>query len=279
MILKMQTEARKKRRKMQTKTDQQKRNAQEPFDSYQITTCMLDLGQILLHAGAEVSRVEETMMLIGRAYGFHRVEAYATTNNLIVTVEDKESRVHTQIRRVMSISTDMEKVRACNELSRAICRAPQDADAFRASIEGLKHTAVYSLKQSFAIYMLVAASMSVFFGGDAEDAIAAAAAALLLRLCVYYLGRAGLQNFLTNFFTAFIVGTAIYLLLQLGIGHHYDKISMGNIMLLVSGSGLMTSVRDMMNNDLLSGIMGFLSALIGAAALGLGFVAAGYLFL
>lgn len=262
------------------KLNEAERNQKAPFyDAYAITSCMLDLGQILLHAGAEVSRVEETMARIGKAYGFHRVEAYATTNNLIVTVEDASGKVHTQIRRVVNISTDMEKVRACNALSRSLCEKPRTAAEFQEAILKIRQTPVYTLLQSCGIYMLVAASMAVFFGGDAADAYAAALAAVLLRLAVYYLGRAGLQNFITNFFTAFIVGTAIYVLLQFGIGHHYDKISMGNIMLLVSGSGLMTSVRDMINNDLLSGIMGFLSALIGAAALGLGFVAAGYLFL
>ena len=50
-------------------------------------------------------------------------------------------------------------------------------------------------------------------------------------------------------------------------------------MLMISGSGLMTSIRDMINNDLISGMMGFMAAVIGAVAIALGFVSAALLFL
>ena len=110
-----------------------------------------------------------------------------------------------------------------------------------------------------------------------------AAASALAAIALYFSGRfmdfARIQNFVTSYIEAFMVGASICLLIALGIGKHYDLISMGNIMLMISGSGLMTSVRDMINNDLLSGMMGFLSAVIGAAAIALGFVSAALLFL
>ena len=68
-------------------------------------------------------------------------------------------------------------------------------------------------------------------------------------------------------------------MIGIGIGASYDRIAMGNIMLLIPGIGLTTSVRDMITGDMLSGILGFLAAVIQAIAIGLGFAAAAAIFI
>ena len=75
------------------------------------------------------------------------------------------------------------------------------------------------------------------------------------------------------------MGLVIYILIGFGVGSSYDKIAMGNIMLLIPGAGLTTAVRDMITGDMLSGILSFLSALIRATAIGLGFAAAAAIFM
>ena len=129
------------------------------------------------------------------------------------------------------------------------------------------------------IYMLTSATMTLFFGGDGADAAASAIAGIVLYLAGRFMGFVRIRNFVTGYIEAFLVGTVICLLIALGLGDNYDLISMGNIMLMISGSGLMTSIRDMINNDLISGMMGFMAAVIGAAAIALGFVSAALLFM
>ena len=247
--------------------------------SARITSELMDLGEMMLHANAEVSRVEDTLSRLGHAYGFCRVEVLTILNSIIVTVEDKEGNIITQTRRVLSVKNDMERVRACNALSRRICKEPLPLPDLHREIAALHHTKMYQNWQQYLIYMLTASAMALFFGGSLSDGIAAAFAAALMRTAMVVLEQTGMQNFMTSFFCSFAVGAAAYILVLMGLGEHYDKIAMGNIMLLISGSGLMTSIRDMINNDLLSGIMGFVSATVGAAAIALGFVAAFTLFI
>lgn len=246
--------------------------------SARITSCILDLGQLLLCANAEVSRVEDTIMRVGHAYGFRRVEVLTIMNSIIVTVEDREGLILTQTRRILHVSYDLERVRACNALSRRICREPLSEADFIKEIEALHHTKVYKKWQTYLIYMCTASGMAMFFGGNLSDGLAAAFAAACLRAVQNALAHTGLQSFVTNFVASFAVGAAAYLLIGIGLGENYDKIAMGNIMLLISGSGLMTSIRDMINNDLISGMMGFVSSTVSAAAIALGFVAAFALF-
>ena len=45
----------------------------------ELAECLLDMGALLLDCGAEISRVEETLMRMGRAYGARHVDAFAIT--------------------------------------------------------------------------------------------------------------------------------------------------------------------------------------------------------
>ena len=244
-----------------------------------IGKCILSLGEYLLIYGGEVSRVEDTVYRLGMAYGFRSVDCLTIMNCIIVSFTCKDGETFTQMRRVLDIKKDMERVRACNELSRELCREPMPAEEFEARLSDIEHMKGYLSWQVCLIYMLTSAVMTLFFRGSPGDA----AAAFIAGAVLYFTGRlmsyARVQNFVTSYIEAFLVGTAISLFISLGLGDHYDLISMGNIMLMISGSGLMTSIRDMINNDLISGMMGFMAAVIGAAAIALGFVSAALLFL
>lgn len=242
--------------------------------SRRITGCILDIGEQILMSGGEAGRVEDTIARMGAAYGFRKTDVFTITSSIIVTVEDSFGNYFTQTRRVRQTATDMERVRLCNELSRRICRSPLPEKELRAEIEKLSEIRGYPLLMRYLGYGLIASCMAVFFGGDLMDFAAAALMGPVV-LFIFEIGKkAEIQNFMVYFLDAFIVGLLIYLLLLCGIGHHYDKIAMGNIMLLISGVALTTAVRDMINGDTITGLLGLMNALLQAASIALGFVAA-----
>ncbi len=248
-------------------------------EAHHIGNCIITLGEDLLRYGGEVSRVEDTVYRLGMAYGFRSVDCLTIMNCIIISFTCSDGETFTQMRRVLEIRKDMEKVRACNGLSRELCAEPREAEIFEQRLEEISRQQSYLAWQMCLIYMLTSASMTLFFGGSLWDAAASGAAGAALYLSGRFMDLARMQNFVTSYIEAFMVGSAICLMLALGLPGHYDLISMGNIMLMISGSGLMTSVRDMINNDLLSGMMGLVSALMGAAAIALGFVSAALLFM
>lgn len=257
----------------------------ESFDAWRSVACsrritarLMDIAEKILTSGGEAGRVEDTIMRLGKAYGFRRVDAFTITSCIFVTVEDSFGNTFTQSRRIRSISTDMEMVRQCNELSRELCRKPLPEEELQQAIDRLSGTGHYSVALRYGAYVMIAACLSVFFGGDFSDFLAAGLAAPLVFAILRLGERAGILNFMVYFLDAFAVGLLIYLLLHLSIGRHYDKIAMANIMLLIPGSGLTTAVREMISGDIMTGMIGFVSAAIQAAAIALGFVAAYILF-
>ena len=65
-----------------------------------------------------------------------------------------------------------------------------------------------------------------------------------------------------------IIGTGRGLL---RVGVHPDKIMIGNIMLVIPGIQLTTSLRDMINGDTISGLLNLSEAILKAISVALGF--------
>ena len=75
---------------------------------------ILDAGEILLKAGAEISRVEDTLRRMAVAYGFVRVDVFAITSNIVVTVHAEDGSNITQTRRITGRNTNMRKIEQVN---------------------------------------------------------------------------------------------------------------------------------------------------------------------
>ena len=53
----------------------------------ELAECLLDMGALLLDCGAEISRVEETIVRMGRAYGARHVDVFAIPSIISLTME------------------------------------------------------------------------------------------------------------------------------------------------------------------------------------------------
>ena len=82
---------------------------------------VMDIGEQMLISGAEVHRVEESIKRMCNSKGAKRVDVFIITSSMIVTVFDNEDKSYTQTRRIISSTTDFEKLHKLNQLSRKIC--------------------------------------------------------------------------------------------------------------------------------------------------------------
>ena len=231
---------------------------------------ILDAGELLLTAGGEVARVEDTIRRMARAYGFVRTDVLTITASMVVTAQTAEGDVFTQTRRILRRETDMRRIEAVNALSRAVCREPLSLDALRARIEEIRNMPDGAKWRLPAAYLLIAGSFAVFFGGSWRDGIAA----MLCSMVLYAIGRIGarisLQPIVLTVISAAAMCLAALITVQVGLGQGLDYIIIGNIMLLIPGIALVTSLRDMIVGDTISGLLGACEALLRAIAIAAG---------
>lgn len=82
--------------------------------------------------------------------------------------------------------------------------------------------------------------------------------------------RLGLQQIVLTVLSAAGMCLAAVASVWLGLGQGLDYIIIGNIMLLIPGIALVTSLRDMIVGDTISGLLGACEALLRALAIAAG---------
>ena len=126
--------------------------------------------------------------------------------------------------------------------------------------------------------MMIAAALSVFFGGTGMDGMAAALSGAVLYGMLHGSSILKLNTIIQNMLCSAVTAMAVLLLVRMGIGTQPDKIMIGDIMLLIPGLMSTNAIRDVLIGDTLSGIIRLIAALLLAAALALGFMGAIILF-
>ena len=127
---------------------------------------ILDAGEILLKAGAEISRVEDTVHRMSVAYGFVRADVFVITSNIVVTVHTEDGSNITQTRRITGRSTNMRKIEQVNALSRKVCANPIPAGEFREAVADISRMPACSNRVILAAYLIIASAFAVFFRRD-----------------------------------------------------------------------------------------------------------------
>lgn len=240
-------------------------------DKVRLVSCMLDLGEILLTSGAEVNRIEDTIMRIGQAYDFVRIDVFTITSSIVLSVSTREEEVITQTRRILVKDTDMDKIDQVNALSRSICKEPADISSLVKQIAAIKENRKRPEAANILIYAMISAAFSVFFGGRAIDALAAFLSGIVMRMVLLLGQRIKMHNIVLTIFCSSIVAAVVVLLSSIGIGQSVDKILIGNIMLLIPGLLLTSSLRDMICGHTITGILGLCEAVLKAVAVAIGF--------
>jgi uncharacterized membrane protein YjjP (DUF1212 family) len=236
-----------------------------------ILSSIMDVGELLLIHGAEVSRVEDTINRLCRTYGFIRSDVFTITSSIVVTAMVSDGKAISQTRRIKVRDTDLGKVEKLNALSRRICDQPLQLTEFRKEIQRIKNTTKAPWYLEMAMYMLISASLSVFFGGSWMDGLAAAISGMVLYAILYGSAALKMNSIVQSMICSAITAAAVILIVKLGIGTHVDKITIGNIMLVIPGIQLTNSLRDMISGDTISGLLNLSEALLKAIAVAMGF--------
>jgi uncharacterized membrane protein YjjP (DUF1212 family) len=235
---------------------------------------LLIIGEQMILCGSEIHRVEDTVRRIGKAYGALRTDIFAINSCIFLAMEFPFFDEQTYTRRIThGESTDYQRLEKLNALSRSICWSPISPDELELRVKEIisKKT---STTKFFIGSVLAASAFSLFFGGSYFDAIAAGIVAVLIALMQKYLASYCPTAFFFTFTASLVSGIIIYTTCSFLPFLHSDKVAIGDIMLLVPGIGITTSVRNMLVGDTISGSLRFVEVLLQAAALAAGFMLA-----
>ena len=233
--------------------------------------CAMEIGEMMLISGAEVHRVEDSMLRICHALGAVRADVFIIPSSMICTVHSSDGDVKTQTRRVLSLRPDYHKLERLNQLSRRICSEGMTYEEIRAELESIRRSKNYSFGVVTLGYAAVAGGFAVFFGGDMRQFLVAVLISLILRFVILFSEKTLKNIIFTKIVTAFTLTALAFLFVRLGFIGRTDEVIIGNIMLLIPGVGFTNALRDLFTGDSIAGIWRCMEALLSALA-----IAAGY---
>lgn len=232
---------------------------------------VMDIGEQMLICGAEVHRVEDSVERMCHKLGVKRVDVFIITSSMVVTMYSEQGECYTQTRRILGSGTNMEKLHRLNQLSRDICQKGMTTEEIREKFEEVQKTKGYPFWLTCCSYALIAASFTLFFGGNIGDALIAAFIGICISFVVLLEGKVGFNRIFEKFISSFVVTALAYLFFKIGIIANVDKVIIGNIMVLIPGIGLTNALRDLFTGDSIAGLLRSVECILIALAIGAGY--------
>ncbi len=248
-------------------------------DTSRLLSYILEILEMMVESGAEIYRVEESAMRICKAYGMGRADIFATTSNIIISVESNDGVIKTHTRRIGQIGTNIEKVHALNNLVRKLCSEQPELTQIVDEIKRIKETPTYKPFVIFIFYAIVAGSFYLFFGGrNAIEFVISLFIGLLVGIIGNFFAKLNANKLLIRFISSLFACSVAIICKNTGIISNIDHIIIGNIMTLIPGVGLTNSLRDLFAGDSISGVLRLIEAVLLALAIACGYIISVFIF-
>lgn len=239
-------------------------------DTKEILTLAVEVGEAMLRCGAEIYRVEDSVIRILEAFGLDDFDAYVLSNGIFASANEKQEDACSVVRYVPLSAMHLGRLAALNQLTRDICAHTCSVTEATQRLEACKKVPSYSYRLQLFACGIGCAAFTLMFGGHLTDAVYAFVIGLFEQMALVFCKKRKVSRFLTNIYVSLFIS-----LLSLPVAANllpflHDKIVIGAIMPLVPGVALTTSIRDFYNSDYLSGTIHLIDALLTALCIAVG---------
>lgn len=231
-------------------------------------------GKLLLENGAEIYRVEETMVRLCTSFEeVEHAESFVIPTGIMLSVMVDQT-TYTKVLRVHSKGVDLHCIDRINYLSRVAVTTPYTIEELQHHLHEIANEKRYSFLPTLFFGALGAAGFALFFGGSLNDALCTFFIGMVIKSVSWFMERVAFNSFFIN---AISGGTGALIALffhKVVPTASVDIMIISSIMLLVPGLAITNAIRDTMAGDYLSGVSRSVEAMITAIAIaaGIGFV-------
>lgn len=236
----------------------------------EILNLAVEIGDALLRNGAEVYRVEDTVLHILKTYEIENCDVYVLSNGIFASANENSEDGCSVIRHVPLGKTHLGRIAALNQLSREICTHECSLRDAWLRLDECKAIPEHSKKGQIFFCGLGCSCFCYLFGGTPLDSLIAFFIGLLLQIFLIISDHHLESKFITNILGSGLVTTLSLIVLACGVPILHDKVIIGTIMPLVPGIALTTSIRDFFNGDYLSGAIHMIDAILTAFCIAVG---------
>lgn len=235
---------------------------------------LLEIGALLMSSGANSSRIRITITRIANSYGYN-AELLITHRALMLTLFDEgKDYFFSRLKRTSPHGANFKMVSGISRMSWKIVEEKWDLNQIQQELERLKSLPHYSRLTTLLMVGLAGASFCRLFGGSYIDmliAFSATVAGLFIRQEAV---KKAFNPYLAIFFAALSSSVIAGATVKLQLGTHPDFAFATSVLYLIPGIPLINSLSDLLDGNLMNGIVRGMNGLIIALSIAAGLLCA-----
>lgn len=232
-----------------------------------LTTALL-AGRIMMEAGSEAYRVEDTMLRIVQSAGYKNSESYVTATGIFLSLNEGSGA---QIQQARRRSTNFEKIAATNQLSRQFVIQEISLDDLYRELRSVD-LETQNFKTIYRILAagIVSAALMLILGGSYYDIyLAIPIGAFGYYISMNFSSMTGML-FVNDLIASMLITMLVVFLDLFALVSNFDGLIIGCIMPLVPGLSLTAAMRDLFSGHLLTGMVRTAEAVLTSSVIGIG---------
>ena len=229
-------------------------------------------GEIMMRNGAEIYRVEDTIVRICTVCGIKHTEVFATPTGVFISIasDNTEISAKTYIKRIRAVTTDLSKISRINRFSREFVSTDMSVDEAMEVLKSIDEKRPYPEPVRLLGAALVSSAFCLIFDGGIFDAVIALIAGSASYVLSLLLDRYGINYFIHGLLCCAVASAIALAATEVVPGTSYMPIIIGTLMIYVPGVAITNSIRDFLTGDMLSGLARMTEAVLTAASLATG---------
>ncbi len=238
---------------------------------------LLNVGTLLMSSGASTGRVRTTVNRIADALGYN-IELLITNRSLMLKVIDEETdHFVASLKRTSPHGVNFRVVSGISRMSWRVVEDNWNIQQINQEIDRLVALPHYPRFITLGAVALAGSSFCALFGGKGIELVVA----FVATFAGMYVRQESLKKrfnpYVSIFFAAFAASILSGLSVKLGLGESPELAFATSVLFLVPGVPLINSFTDMIDGNVLNGIVRGIHGLIIAFAIALGLLCAKFL--
>lgn len=232
------------------------------------------MGRLLLESGAEIYRVEDTMVrLCASAKNVQYADSYVMSTGLMLSFSI-DGKTYSKVCRVRNRNVNLNCIAKVNDLSRRIQETDFKLEDIVRELDEIEREPKYSIFLTTLFGGVGAAGFAMFFDGNITEILISFFIGIITRLIVLLLSKIKMNDFINNALGAFIIGVLACFMHEMIEVARINTLVISGIMLLIPGLAITNAIRDSIAGDFVSGLSRATEALVSASAIAVGVIVA-----
>lgn len=241
-----------------------KRTLDSIVDVKKVVDMAMEAGRILLKNGAEIFRVEDTIMRICQRFHIEHIDIFTLSHAIFVSAEDSSGEAYTRVKNVPLSSAHLGIVAEVNNLSREITGGYITIEEAVKRLQEIDNMPAEKGYLQMLGAGVASGCLGILLGATLVEGLVSFVIGCILYFWLFFSERARLSKIITNIGGGIVITGLAIIAQQSGLFGviHLEGIIGGTIMPLVPGVAFVNAIRDVADSDFLSGTVKMINAIM-----------------